>query len=120
MSPPRARALLAASILPLIAGAVLWSQPRWLIDRIVRLYPGCLYRVHIDRRIVALTIDDGPDQTTTPPILNELRLHSARATFFLIAGRLREGDAVARRMVAEGHEIGNHGMDDRPAIRLSQ
>jgi peptidoglycan/xylan/chitin deacetylase (PgdA/CDA1 family) len=119
--PPQApaiRALLAASIVPLMVGAVLWSQPRWVIDRVARLYPGCLYRAHTDRRIVALTIDDGPDAVTTPPILDELRLHSARATFFLIAGQLRGSDAVARRIVGEGHEIGNHGMEDRPAIRL--
>jgi peptidoglycan/xylan/chitin deacetylase (PgdA/CDA1 family) len=50
--------------------------------------------------------------------LDELRRHSARATFFLIAGRVPGREAVVRSIVAEGHEIGNHGRYDRSAIRL--
>lgn len=110
--------LLGATVVAGVAGAILWSQPRWLIDGIARLYPGCLYRVHTDRPIVALTIDDGPDAVTTGLILDELGRHSARATFFLIAGRVPGREPVVRSIVAEGHEIGNHGMHDRPAIGL--
>jgi peptidoglycan/xylan/chitin deacetylase (PgdA/CDA1 family) len=100
-------------------GAVLWTAPDWLIESLARLYPGCLYKVPTRERVVALTIDDGPDPASTPLILAELRGQGARATFFLITDRLRGQDSLLRRLVAEGHELGNHFTQDRPSIRLS-
>jgi peptidoglycan-N-acetylglucosamine deacetylase len=100
-------------------GAVVWTAPGWLVDRLARWYPGCLYRVPTEAQLVALTIDDGPDPTTTPLILAELRRQGARATFFLIAERVENREALVRRLVAEGHEVGNHFTQDRPSIRLS-
>ena len=48
-------------------GAVFWTAPGWLVDRLTRWYPGCLYRVPTEAPLVALTIDDGSDPRTTPP-----------------------------------------------------
>jgi peptidoglycan/xylan/chitin deacetylase (PgdA/CDA1 family) len=67
-----------------------------------------------------LTLDDGPDPATTPLILAELRRYSAHATFFLIADRVRGQQDLVSRIVAEGHEIGNHFTRDRPSIRLGK
>jgi len=100
-------------------GAVFWTAPRWLVDRLARWYPGCLYRVPTKAQLVALTIDDGPDPSTTPLLLAELRRQGARATFFLIAERVESQEGLVRRLVAEGHEVGNHFTRDRPSIRLS-
>jgi peptidoglycan/xylan/chitin deacetylase (PgdA/CDA1 family) len=100
-------------------GAVCWTAPGWLVDRLAGWYPGCLYRVPTASQLVALTIDDGPDPSTTPLILAELRRQGARATFFLIAERLEGQEELVHRLVAEGHEIGNHFTRDRPSIRLS-
>jgi peptidoglycan/xylan/chitin deacetylase (PgdA/CDA1 family) len=83
------------------------------------LFPGCLYRVSTQAPLVALTIDDGPDPRTTPLILAELLRHDARATFFLIAEHVEGQEVLVRRLVAEGHELGNHFTKDRPSIRLS-
>ncbi len=65
---------------------------------------------HGDRRIpaVALTFDDGPDPEVTPKILDLLRQHRAKATFFVIGQRVERHPDLARRIVAEGHELGNH------------
>lgn len=70
-------------------------------------------------RRIALTIDDGPDARTTPEILDVLRRHDARATFFLISGRVEGNGPVMDRMVAEGHEIANHMTADRASIDLA-
>ena len=43
------------------AGAALWSPADWLTRRLARWFPGCVYRVPTRERIIALTIDDGPD-----------------------------------------------------------
>ena len=111
-------ALGLAGVFAVAACVALWTAPAWLIDRLARWYPGCLYRVSTRARLVALTIDDGPDPRTTPLILAELRRHGARATFFLIAERVTGQEELVRRLVAEGHEVGNHFTRDRPSIRL--
>jgi peptidoglycan-N-acetylglucosamine deacetylase len=56
---------------------------------------------------LALTFDDGPS-AWTPPILDLLREHEARATFFLIGERVRERPEGAREIAAAGHELGSH------------
>ncbi len=103
----------------MVMGALLWAPPPWVFERLARAFPGCLYRVATDRPVIALTLDDGPDSITTPLILEELRHYSARATFFLIASRVARHDQLVRRIVAEGHELGNHFMYDRASIHLS-
>jgi peptidoglycan/xylan/chitin deacetylase (PgdA/CDA1 family) len=100
------------------AGALVAGPPAWVLDRLAARFPGCLFRAATKEPVVALTIDDAPDDHTTGAILAELRRHGARATFFLIGEQVRGREGVVRRLVAEGHEIGNHFMRDRPAIRL--
>jgi len=56
---------------------------------------------------VALTFDDGPS-AWTPMVLDLLREHEARATFFVIGERVREHPDLVQRIVAEGHEVGSH------------
>ncbi|MGV9770876.1 bifunctional polysaccharide deacetylase/glycosyltransferase family 2 protein [Streptosporangium sp. NPDC003464] len=57
---------------------------------------------------MALTFDDGPDPRWTPQLLDVLAKHSAKATFFAVGARIAENPELVRRIVAEGHEIGNH------------
>lgn len=57
---------------------------------------------------VALTFDDGPDPSSTPFVLDALREAGVKATFFVVGERLRQHPDLARRIAAEGHEIGLH------------
>jgi peptidoglycan-N-acetylglucosamine deacetylase len=57
---------------------------------------------------VAITIDDGPDPEVTGRVLDVLAEHEARATFFCIGKRVERHPALARAIVARGHEIANH------------
>ena len=59
-------------------------------------------------RLIALTFDDGPDATWTPRILSVLKQKQAPATFFQIGENALEHPEIVRRIVADGHEIGNH------------
>jgi peptidoglycan/xylan/chitin deacetylase (PgdA/CDA1 family) len=110
--------LLISGMLLVGAGVIVWTAPTWLVDSIAERYPGCVYRVSTGDRIVALTLDDGPDSVSTPLILTQLRKHGAHATFFLISGRVRGQEQLVRSIVAEGHELGNHFSHQRPSIRL--
>ncbi|MBV9840803.1 MAG: glycosyltransferase [Sphingomonadaceae bacterium] len=57
---------------------------------------------------VALTFDDGPDANFTPKILDILRAKGVHATFFIIGENALTNRGLLNRLVAEGHEIGNH------------
>jgi glycosyltransferase involved in cell wall biosynthesis/peptidoglycan/xylan/chitin deacetylase (PgdA/CDA1 family) len=57
---------------------------------------------------VALTFDDGPDRTYTPRILEILRRHRVRATFFVIGDRAAANPDLVAAMVRDGHEVANH------------
>ncbi|WP_214317175.1 bifunctional polysaccharide deacetylase/glycosyltransferase family 2 protein [Nonomuraea sediminis] len=62
----------------------------------------------VPAKTVALTFDDGPDPVWTPKLLDVLKRHGAKATFFAVGARVAENPDLARRIVAEGHELGNH------------
>ena len=57
---------------------------------------------------MALTFDDGPHPVYTPKILDILKENNIRATFFLIGENAEKHPEIVRRIIAEGHEIGNH------------
>ncbi len=57
---------------------------------------------------IALTFDDGPNGRYTPEILDILAKYHARATFFVIGQCAAANQALLRRIVSEGHELGNH------------
>lgn len=57
---------------------------------------------------VALTFDDGPDDYWTPRVLDGLKEMNAKATFFCVGERVQANPDVFRRMIAEGHVVGNH------------
>jgi cellulose synthase/poly-beta-1,6-N-acetylglucosamine synthase-like glycosyltransferase/peptidoglycan/xylan/chitin deacetylase (PgdA/CDA1 family)/spore germination protein YaaH len=57
---------------------------------------------------VAITFDDGPDPEWTPKILDILKAANAKAAFFLVGTNAEHYPGLVRRIVDEGHEIGNH------------
>jgi peptidoglycan-N-acetylglucosamine deacetylase len=59
-------------------------------------------------RTISLTFDDGPDPVWTPRLLDLLSEHHVRATFFVTGERMIEYPEIMRRIVREGHAIGNH------------
>ncbi|MFB8305027.1 polysaccharide deacetylase family protein [Kitasatospora purpeofusca] len=67
-----------------------------------------VYELDADRRVVALTIDDGPDPRHTPTVLSLLEQHGIRATFFLIGENAVEHPDLVREIAARGHHIANH------------
>src|SRR5476651_1988879 len=63
---------------------------------------------HVDGSYIAMTFDDGPHGANTPRLLEMLKQRKIRATFFLIGQCVAEFPDIAKRIVAEGHEIANH------------
>ncbi len=60
---------------------------------------------------VALTFDDGPDETYTPQVLDILAHYGVRATFFVVGAEVERFRGLAQRILDEGHVLGNHTWD---------
>jgi len=60
---------------------------------------------------IALTFDDGPYGTSTEKILDILKKENVRATFFVIGKNVEKFSTTTKRIIAEGHLIGNHSYD---------
>ena len=99
------------------ANAMLRPGPvvRWLSRR----FPEVLFHQEGAGPLVALTFDDSPHETLTPRILDLLAEHEARATFFMIGAHIPGNEEVIRRLVAAGHELGNHMMSDSRSSYLA-
>ncbi|MEU6969410.1 polysaccharide deacetylase family protein [Kitasatospora aureofaciens] len=67
-----------------------------------------VYELDPAQRVVALTIDDGPDPKYTPAVLDLLQQNGIRATFFLIGENAVEHPALVREIADRGHHIANH------------
>lgn len=65
-------------------------------------------RIPTAQPLVAMTFDDGPHPSLTPQLLDMLRVRGIRATFYVIGRNAERYPQILQRMVAEGHEIGNH------------
>ena len=85
----------------------LW-QPVWAFAVLERAAPNVLWRVPSPLPQVALSFDDGPAPAFTPRVLEILRRHQARATFFLLGSKAQAYPQLVAEIRAGGHEIANH------------
>jgi peptidoglycan/xylan/chitin deacetylase (PgdA/CDA1 family) len=76
--------------------------------------------IETDRKLVALTFDDGPTHPYTELVLDVLASEAARATFFVLgAAVVPETSAFVLRAAAEGHELGNTRIATSPSSTSS-
>lgn len=69
-------------------------------------------------KAVALSFDDGPSETFTAQVLDVLKEHDVRATFFVIGNNLARYPELAARTVREGHELANHSQSHPWVFRM--
>ncbi|HHY06752.1 MAG TPA: polysaccharide deacetylase family protein [Clostridia bacterium] len=95
--------------------------PQRKIEDLASQYPKLFYREG-PRNVkkVALTFDDGPDSVYTPQILDVLRKHKVKATFFLVGERAELFPDVVKKIVKGGHVIGNHSMTHPNIMKLNK
>lgn len=61
-----------------------------------------------DDKIIYLTFDCGYENGNTEPILNALKKHNVKATFFVVGHYLESAPELVKRMLEDGHTVGNH------------
>lgn len=70
-------------------------------------------------KTVALTFDDGPNPHMTPLVLDVLKEYGIKATFFLVGTEVQKNQDIVRRMISEGHIVGNHTHSHKSVFPLS-
>ncbi|MDD5027100.1 MAG: polysaccharide deacetylase family protein [Candidatus Omnitrophica bacterium] len=96
--------------------AVVFFVISLFFDEAVLVRKGTFYRAQRTDKVVALTFDDGPSPIWTPQVLDELKKAKVKATFFMLGSHVERYPEIARRVLAEGHEIGNHTYDHHVLI----
>lgn len=71
-------------------------------------YPGVVWNKPTHEKILYLTFDDGPTPQVTTKVLDLLAAYQAKATFFCIGKNVVRHPEIYKRIIAEGHSIGNH------------
>lgn len=115
--------LLCSLLLCLAAAYLGWSY-YWLLVPLHVFIGLCVYgsiRIEADfyfrsvhtvsaaaDKALCLTFDDGPHPEVTPRILDILNARQIPAVFFVIGKNIQGREAILQRMIAEGHQIGNH------------
>ena len=68
---------------------------------------------------IALGFDDGPSSDVTPEVLDILKQNGVHASFFVVGQKIEANADLIRRMVAEGHDVGNHTWDHPHLSQIS-
>lgn len=105
---------------------------RELVNGVAQFFPEAIFYHQTREKIVALTIDDAPclfdhDDSGTKLILEAIAKHNqeysnlepAKATFFIISSHLRPNSPIIAEIIAQGHEIANHGTIDETHALLT-
>jgi len=66
------------------------------------------YGIKTDKKIIALTFDDGPSVPYTNDLLTILNKYQVKASFFLVGKNLEKSPELGKMIVDDGHTIGNH------------
>lgn len=88
-------------------------------SRTFQFFGSIVSRVDTEDAVVALTFDDGPG-VHTHEVLDILQEKQVKATFYVVGEQLQENLEIGKRIVAEGHELGNHSYTHQRFLLKSQ
>lgn len=72
------------------------------------LYSQCIWHINDHANSIYITFDDGPHPTATAFVLDELEKFQAKASFFCIGKNVVENQPLYKRILDDGHSVGNH------------
>ncbi len=73
------------------------------------VFPEIIFRINTSEKVLYLTFDDGPTEITHW-VLDELKKHNARATFFCIGDNIEKNSSLYHKIIEQSHSVGNHTM----------
>jgi peptidoglycan/xylan/chitin deacetylase (PgdA/CDA1 family) len=84
---------------------MIWIKTHWLIKK---LFSNYIWEMPNRENKIYLTFDDGPTPEITEWTLQQLKKYNAKATFFCIGDNIRKYPEIFKKVIEEGHSIGNH------------
>lgn len=84
-----------------------------------RLYRGVVWRKESSSKAIYLTFDDGPIQEVTPKVLDILQKYGVKATFFVVGENAEINSDILKRIIDEGHRVGNHTYNHLKGLQTS-
>jgi len=115
------RVLVLASVALLAFAAAVVGVYQVARSRTFQTFGRLVARFPTDARVVALTFDDGPTNEAIDEVLRTLESRHVRGTFFVNGSHLAQTPDLGRRLVAAGHELGNHTYShDRMVLRSQE
>jgi peptidoglycan/xylan/chitin deacetylase (PgdA/CDA1 family) len=91
------------------------KTPWWL----KKIYSKRIWDIPSREKVLYLSFDDGPHPEITPFVLDELKKYRARATFFCIGNNVIAQPLIYKRILSEGHRVGNHTQDHLNGWKVS-
>lgn len=82
----------------------------------MRFFAEIFYQGKVTKKNVALTFDDGPSSPYTIQLLEIFDQYNVKATFFVTGENIKKYPEIIRRIIAQGHELGNHSYSHRNLI----
>jgi peptidoglycan/xylan/chitin deacetylase (PgdA/CDA1 family) len=82
-----------------------WIKTNWIIKKIFSKF---IWDIPNTENKVYLTFDDGPIPEITEWVLEQLKTHNVKATFFCIGENIKKHHEIFKKVITEGHAIGNH------------
>lgn len=76
-----------------------------------KLNSSMVWNIATTEKELYLTFDDGPHETATPFVLDQLKGFNAKATFFCLGKNVKNYPEIYKRILNEGHTTGNHTFD---------
>lgn len=95
---------------PLVFLAIACSKIQW------NFFIPAVHSINTNELKIALTFDDGPHPVYTPQVLDLLKNHEAKASFFLIGKNVKDYPFIVERIKDEGHTIENHSFSHSKTI----
>jgi peptidoglycan/xylan/chitin deacetylase (PgdA/CDA1 family) len=97
-----------------------WDEWQLRFEESLKRQPALVYSVRVNEKLVALSVDDGPDPRFTPALLGILEWERVPATFFVVGRNVALYPDLLRREVEDGNEIGNHTFSHPELASLSR
>ena len=101
-----------------LLGYIIYYPPKSLFDYMQRKHPRVLWQISSlppSSRVICLTLDDCPSPQTAA-MLDSLKKHNAKATFFIIGDQVPGHEDIIKRIHDKGHEVGNHAWTDEKTV----